>query len=179
METKKSIIQIAKKTKSKNQSEREVYANYVELGMCTTCHKQAAEDGSTRCGDCNELRKMKFFAPRTEETRVTVTISVTERNKIILDNLKTNKILFKKVDKGLYQTTKKITFVPVTITLFKHSITKGIVYRIRNETKIVSDFYVGLFPEDNSIYVIPNPKPSAIYFNLEEVEQYRDAYSSL
>jgi len=168
-----------KPPKDKNKSERDIYAHYLALGICTTCRKQAADKDSTRCYDCNELRKKKFFPPRTEETKASVSIDKKERNRILLESLKQNKILFKNIGRNIYITPRKNTFTIVTITLFKHSITKGIIYRIRNETKTVSDFYVALFPEDNSVYIMPNPKPSAIYFTLEEIEQYREAYSLL
>jgi hypothetical protein len=181
MEIKKSIIQIAKKTKSRNKSEREVYAHYVELGMCTTCHKQAAEDGSTRCGDCNELRKQKFFAPRTDENKVTITISPKERQGLVLAKLKENKILFKSIGKNLFKTTTGIKFATMTITYFKDAVTKGRVYRIRNELKIDCDFYVAYCPENEKYYIIKKGEGASptIYFSLYEIDKFNDRFDLL
>jgi len=177
---KKSIIQIKKAPKDKNERERDVYANLAELGMCTTCRKQPAEKDSTRCYDCNELRKKKFFPPRDESTKVQVTISSKERQELVISYLKENKILFKRIGKNQFQTTTGIKFITSTITYFKDSVQKGRVYRIRNELKIECDYYAAYCPDNEKYYIIPveGVAPS-IYFVLEEIEKFKDQFSLL
>jgi hypothetical protein len=181
VEAKKSIIQIAKKTESRNKAEREAYANYAELGICTTCRKQPSEEDSTRCYDCNELRKQKFFAPRTEENKVTITIPPKERQSLVLTKLKENKILFKSLGKNLFITTSGIKFATMTITYFKDAVTKGRVYRIRNELKIDCDFYVAYCPENEKCYIIKKNEgvSPTMYFTLDEIDKFNDRFDLL
>lgn len=181
MAAKKSIIQLAKKTESRNKAEREAYANYTELGICTSCRKQPAYEGSTRCFDCDELRKKKFFPPRTEENKVTVTVTPKERQNLVLAKLKENKILFKQIDKNLFVTTAGIKFATMTIAYFKDALTKGRVYRIRNELKIECDFYAAHCPENEKYYIIPKGggKSPTIYFTLEEIEKFNNRFGLL
>jgi hypothetical protein len=169
-----------KPTKDKNKSERDTYANFAELGICTTCRKQSAEEDSTRCYDCNELRKKKFFPPRDETNKVQIVVSSKERQDMVLENIKINKILFKKISKNLYQTPIGNRFITSTISYFKDSITKGRVFRIRNEIKIECDFYAAYCPENENYYIIPiTGVQASIYFTLEEIEKYKDQFSLL
>ena len=171
---------MAKKPKDKNQAEREVYANFTELGICTSCRKQPAQENSTRCYDCDELRKKKFFAPRTEENKVTITTTPKERQEKVLTKLKENKILFKRLGNNLFMTPAGIKFSTMTIAYFKDSVTKGRKYRIRNELKLECDFFAAYCPENEKYYIIKREGNSpTIYFTLDEIEKFNDKFDLL
>lgn len=170
-------MRINSETKTKTEKEREVYAHYQQLGICTTCHKQPAMDDSTRCQDCTELRKSKYFQPRTEETSSKIEITPKERNEYVTNELLKNKILFKQINRSLYETSKGFKFLICTITIQRHGARSEPLYRIRNDNKIPCDFYVCLLPQDHSLYVIPNDNKSVIYFHIEEIEEYKNAFA--
>ena len=163
---------ITKPKKDPLQLERDRYANYTELGICQHCRIQPTIEGETSCYDCKELRSKLYFAPRTEENKVTA-ISPKERSEKVLSYLKENKILHRKIGKNLYSLTSGKTFLTATITYFKDSVTKGKTYRIRNELKRKCDFFIAYCPDNEKYYIIPVVGVSnSIYFTLAEIKQH-------
>jgi formate hydrogenlyase subunit 6/NADH:ubiquinone oxidoreductase subunit I len=100
---------------------------------------------------------------------------------MVLAKLKENKILFKQIDKNLFVTTAGIKFATMTIAYFKDALTKGRVYRIRNELKIDCDFYAAYCPENEKYYIIQKGggKSPTIYFTLDEIEKFNDRFGLL
>ena len=166
--------------KDKNEEGRKRYESLVVLGLCTTCGNQPATEGGTRCIDCDEIRKKKFFAPRTDENRVANTIDPKQRKELIFAKLAESKVLYKSIGSNLYVTSKGYKFMTASITFFKDAVIKGRMYRIRNESKIKSNFIIGYCPDNEQFYVIPvKGQFHTLYFPLDEIEEHRNNFKAL
>lgn len=176
---KKSVKKSLSKLIQRREREREVYHHFQNLGICITCHKTPAEEGSVRCADCNELRKKKYFQPRTEETSSKREFGYNKRNEIVFDKLKENKIMFRQLERSLFQTSGGIKFYITSVAMHRTGTEIGTTFRVRNERKIEFDYWVGVLNED-IIYVFPNRETKCvIYFKLSDMDKFKNRFELL